>query len=512
MPINLFDLNAAINIVDADDVVYVKGFASAEIPDREREIAIATEFDIPTFLATSGTLLVNHKPLKDEFGNETSAGKVERANAVYISNENPENPAEWVVKDAFTDEFVDVHPKAASPNLSVGDRGLFVVARVSHPKTIEKVRKGDLRSFSWRGFSMRQVLDNSLKRLLQIDLAEISLVDIPCQNQSNFVSGEMISDGMIKWQEVDIAKHNIYKFRFSKMNYSPSRVKEYLKAHNIQTDTLAEDGNFYYADVGEPSLLEVSKSIAIPVGDMCAIAAPISDDAIKMSRAEFVGEINTNPLKGNEHMSETTETVVEKADAVQVEAQNLYLLDLESIKSAFPNAVIELQNESQIGEMPVKIHSLEIPIEVETETEKSEATVEAVAEEVEAVEAEAISDETSKNAELTSRFDKIEQVLEILLAEKQAKVEAEAALATEAEIEAKVQEKVEAEKSAILEALKANDAALKANEDQKANLAKQLEAFNSFVPAQNAREERVETSKSAPESVDVFSIFKTVKS
>ena len=161
----------------ADKSVKVAGFASVQHVDRDGDVAFAQEFDIETYL-NSPALLFNHEMIKDQFGNQKAAGHVEMAVPAYIEKENPEDSSVWIVKSIATDEFVALWPKEKSPQIEVGDRGLFVIAEVTHPEVVKRVKNGELGAFSWRGFSRATPNEFGGNDLKSIDLIEISVVNI----------------------------------------------------------------------------------------------------------------------------------------------------------------------------------------------------------------------------------------------------------------------------------------------------------------------------------------------
>ena len=158
----------ASSLEETSDTVIIKGFASTDLLDRERDFVDPTSFDIPTFLTTP-TLYLNHKPIVDSYGNDHEAGVVDSAVAAYISETSLEFEGDWIVRSIKSDEYISHWPKSKAPNMTIGDRGLFIIARVTHPIAKEKIRSGAVGGFSWRGYTQQVQHENGITELKAID-------------------------------------------------------------------------------------------------------------------------------------------------------------------------------------------------------------------------------------------------------------------------------------------------------------------------------------------------------
>lgn len=529
MSLHFQEATCAIDFLDTGEAIVIKGFGSTELIDRQKETVDPTEFDIQTFM-NCPQLLLNHDYVKDDSGNDSAAGIVTLAVASYIAGENPANPLEWVVQAIETDEFVSTWPKRKSPKLMSGHRGLFVVAEVTHPIVKEKILSGELGGFSWRGFSAVQVSANGLRSLKAIDWIELSVVNIPAQNQSTFMvtSNE---DPNLNF-EISLKDCSIDQIAFDKSKFSLETIKEYTKKLNIHTPIISESTDMFYVSVNEPSqVVDAAKTFAIKVGDVSLIATPKTEDKIMNREASLLGVLESNlvtekemPNVQNEKADETLVEKQESAEIVEavesVEAIKCYLLDLETVKSRFPDVVIELQKTTMLEEVPVELYSLELPVEV-----AAEATVEEVVAEV--VEEEIVAEITEEVIEPVEAEITAEVIEDIVVEAEPSQMDlliqsmtnlTNAFAASQKPVEAEV---VEAEKSAeaikeeiiadLEEKAKAAEVTAKAVEEQRQEIEKQLAAFQKIVPSQVDRDEKVDSAKSQSESADLFGFYKQVK-
>ena len=169
--------------------IFVKGFASVQTMDRRGDIVPPEEFNLAKY-RTSPTVLVNHEPWIDKRGNATSVGKTQEVFAATLVETGDE---EFYGIQNDSGELVNRFPKSAAPDLSPGDRGLFAVIHVTDPDIVEKVQNGELSAFSWRGLTSAEFGGDPARphRILRdIDLFEISLVNIPANSDATFVIGK----------------------------------------------------------------------------------------------------------------------------------------------------------------------------------------------------------------------------------------------------------------------------------------------------------------------------------
>jgi len=277
------------------DSVFVKGFASVEIEDREGEIVDPLEFNVDTFVNT-GTLLRDHKYISDPYGNHVAAGKVIAAEPaeIYEIKEGVLSLKSIRTGDHITELLHEKHPE-----LTVGHKGLFVVAEVINDLAKREVKNGVLNAFSWRGWNYR-VKEGKQVRLKSVDLSEISLVHQPVNNQSTYVRIADTDARMLA------SKLNITKMKFRKAAYkSIGDVEVYFSERSIKPIEIRESVDGYVAVLEDMSKYEVAKSVCIAGGDCDLIAAPLKDEDSFV--ATFVGE-ETETLVGENEMSQSQDS------------------------------------------------------------------------------------------------------------------------------------------------------------------------------------------------------------
>lgn len=466
MPIDLQFLasSSPFDITESSsEVLSIKGFASVELPDRDSEIVHPLEFDIATYMI-SPTLLENHNFLYDQMGNETAAGYVVEAFAAYVSDEQGDY---FIVSDLKTGEQKNTILKSRVPRLKVGDRGLFVIANVTHPTTIAKIKRGELGAFSWYGFAHQIEEDGELNRLMAIDLVEISVVNIPAMSQAGFMIGKKL-DKSIEFYKQD-RNVTICRIGFAKAKYNQDSVDSYLKTRKIKSGSLLENDQFYFAEISDTPKHDISKSFAVTMGNVSVILAPkIEEHEVP---AEFVGAIS---LKEVSKMSKN------KA------AQRLYFVDEAKIKAHFPKAKIEVQKSAVLDDgTELEIATLEIDeveqVDVVSETTETENQVE----KVQVVETEVAKVETAATTQTQPEQPDYFSVLKAELLELKDLV---ALLKSE---------KQKSESEVQVESLKAEIAELaKDAEEKQKRLDSLLKAVSNITPTQPERLETVAKNKS----------------
>ena len=252
--------------------VFVKGFASVEVEDREGHIVDPLEFNVDTFINT-GTLLRDHKYISDPFGNHLAAGKVIGAEPAEIyKSEDKEEGTYFSIKSLRTGDHITELSAEKHPEIGIGDRGLFVVAEVTNELAKSEVQSGILNAFSWRGWNY-QVNEGDRIRLKSVDLSEISLVHQPQNNQSTYVTIKD-SDAKMLAEQLRVTK---LKFRSNSFK-SVEAVSEYLNNRHINPVLIKETADGFVAILDTQDKYEVSKSVCISGGDCDLIAAPMKED------------------------------------------------------------------------------------------------------------------------------------------------------------------------------------------------------------------------------------------
>ena len=460
---------------ESPDSIYVKGFASVESVDRQGEIVDPLEFNVDTFVNT-GTLLRDHKFIRDEFGNHRAAGKVHVAEPAEIYAENGD---EFHIRSLRTKEHLTELLKSKHPELSVGTKGLFAVAEVTNPLAIEEIEQGLLGAFSWQGLTSK-VRDGKTNRLKSVDLKELSLVHMPVNNQSTHVK--------IKGQDAKmlINKLGVTKIKFRSNTYkSLSEVQAHLDERGIKPLLIKESAEGFIAILEDVSRFEVAKSVCIEMSDCELIAAPFKDEDEDILLATFVGDEQT-PVEGKNEMEMD---LSQDLNPVQ-KSFKFCVVDEAILSKLFPNA----GRTEVLKSVAVTLEDGEVATADVEEFTISDEEVSALlnppqtpAEPVNAVEA-VVAIETPKDepAKAVSESDKrFEQLLEAFQAQAKAQNEQTQKLF---ELFSK-------------ETPKADEPANKLDEAQK--ILDQVEVAKSFltkylsaIPPQDDRAERVETQKS----------------
>jgi len=204
------------------------------------------------------------------------------------------------------------------------------------------------------------------------------------------------------------------------------------------------------------------------------------------------------------------------SEDTQVEAIKLYLLDIEAFQKANPKALVSVQKTVMLEEAPVEINFIELPVgEVvaepvsAVEVEVVETVAEVVESETEEVVAETVVEESVAevvvNTATEDRLDKLTEAVSSLAAIVNQTI-AQTETKEKSLEEAKAQLKKEFEESVIK--FKKDEEAM---EVQRALLTKtlnKLKAFESSVPEETERTDRVESTKTfGDNTVDAKAYF-----
>jgi hypothetical protein len=433
------------------ETVSLKGFASVETVDRDGEIVSPLSFNIDSFM-NSPTLLVNHEYYTDKQGNRVAVGKVTKMSAAYISAESGD---EWEIKDINTDELVGLFPKSKVPKLGVGDRGLFVEVDVTQPEIVSRVTKGDYGAFSWKGLTRKKtaVIDGEpVNRLSEVDLWEISLVNVPANNQATFVK-KNIGDSI---DDLYVVQVQVSKSRFK----TPESASNFLLSHHLSVENMCDDNGWYTVQQESPELYEISRSVRVRVNDDSVFI--LSPKKLEKP-ADLEGVSNSLPRK------------------VGVRKMRLFSLNPDSLKALGDFNTVE--KTLKIGETEIEVVEVSFKnVEVAAEAPDFAKMIEGKFHELEGK-----LDLTSFSNKISALESGLNEIRESLSAKN-----AEQAENTEAAV---AEEKKDEE---VQEALKALQAQLEA-------VSKSIIVLGSAVAPQNARKE--ESAKSAdvkPSEYDGF--------
>lgn len=465
------------------EALYVKGFASVEIEDRQGHIVDPLEFNVDTFINT-GTLLRDHKYISDAFGNHVSAGKVIGAEPAEIYKADMREDGQYfAIKSVRTGDHITDLPAEKHPELSVGDKGLFVVAEVTNELAKAEVESGILNAFSWRGWNY-QVNEGDRIRLKSVDLSEISLVHQPVNHQSTYV--------MIKGSDAKMLADNlrVTKLRFRSNSFkSVDAVNDYLKARNIDPVTIKETEYGFVAVLDHQDKYETAKSVCIAGGDCELIAAPVKDQNQDSNNfvATVAGE-EPETLTGENGMSQDSEASQDR------QSLRFCVVDEAILQKLFPNSArTELVKSATLALEDGEVADVEI-----LEATISDEEIAALLKEATEAEApEATETEPEASAEAT------ETVVE---------EPAQAPANIHEDIVALI--KATADRQAAVDAKLAE--LLKKDEDVKQvsemdKLRQELEAAKAelaqYIPPQDEREERSESTKGTQTEASVGNMF-----
>lgn len=398
MELNLIQDSFELIQESVNSKVYIKGFASTSTIDRENEVvADPREFDVITF-KNSPQLLVDHDYIKTKEGNSVSAGLITKAIPSYIKTEID---GQWAVFSLCSDEFVSLWPKEKSVDLSVGSKGLFVVAEVTQPFAIELVKKGELGAFSWRGLAAKEVV-NGVTVIKSIDLLEISIVRIQAERNSTFTIID--EEDPTHKMNVDFTDCTLSSMKFSKSAYSIDQINHYTKQFSIDKYSISENEDSYFLKIGETGLVDTAKCFTFCKSEgVSVIAAPIKRRSIL--EMPLVKETNS-----------TTENPMENT-----EVQNLLLVDIEQFQK-LKGVEIKTLGEKEIDGNPVVIHAAFVSEQAEDsqkdldeetlDTQEETLEAEQPADEVEAQAEETQAEEPTSEDQTEEDSDEVEVVLE----------------------------------------------------------------------------------------------------
>jgi len=505
---SLIQQSAAIIASDTlteNKTLLVRGIFTNDLIDRQREVADPLQFNLEVFQNTA-TLLRNHKTIKDNLGNDHAAGKVIKTLPIIISQENPDNSEEWVLKSLVSEDIVALWPKTKSPNMLIGDRGIYVIAEVTHPEVIKQVLNKELGAFSWSGLTRSVKRLNGITDLTEIDLLEVSLVNIPANPDATFLltdENDPTLDLEIKLKDCDI-----YQLKFDKTINHLDTIKKITKQFNIDTYLISENDDSFFIKVGETNLVEPVKCFTYDLGQWKIVAAP------KMMNKTYCKLETIQTQKISEEIM--SEDVTPKTSDEKVEAIKLYLLDVEAFMKANPKAQISVQKTVQLEEAPVEISFIELPVFSEPVVEPvAVSAIEAVVAPVEEAPAspvaEAVAEPVAVAPVEAPKDDRLDKLTE-LVANLTNVVSQSLVAKQETEIKEKTLEEVKAELQKDfdqkLEEFKKDEEHV---ETQRALLQKSLNklaAFESSVPDEPTRNEKVESEKSfEPEPIDAKAFF-----
>jgi Caudovirus prohead serine protease len=465
----LMDLHSSFEVELGDNSVAIKGFVSVEKVDRQGEVAPPLAFNIPTFL-NSGTVLVNHKFWKDKNGNSVAVGKVRQMHPAYISAiENDE----FVVNDLVSKGFITNFPVSKAPELGVGDKGLFAFIDVTESDIAEKVKKGEYNSFSWRGLVTKGLEfgpnNEPIYKFRHIDLWEVSLVNIPVMNQSTFV---------VSQKSVSDQTENLYitQVLLPKSDFEYQAVKGFLDSHGLSSDIVFDGKDYVFANqVENLDDYDLAKSVRVKLGGTDVLLSP----------TKRLTDVVVPKNKGGSKMK-------------------FYSLTEETLNTLFKDGFNTASKSVAVGDQTLEVVEVTGKVAEKSETENETPNFEQLISE--------------KFAEFAAKVDILplsQKVtdLEAQLKELTDKISATEASLASSKVASEGQEKVEADASAELEAVKGILAEV-VSQSQKMNetienVVKSVVSLGNVVPNKQVR---TETAKSVetPAADDLLGFFKNV--
>ena len=277
---SVFSTSSPISVQEQNEetgTVFIKGFASVATVDRGGDIVPPEEFRVAQFL-TSPTILVNHDFWIDKQGNPVSVGVAREAYPAEVRDSD--DPDMYAVV-SFDGQYTNTIRKADFPELYVGATGLFVVVEVSEPDIVAKVRDRKLTAFSWRGLVRveQSYAENGvrLRTLRDIDLHEISLVDIPQNQRATFVIGKS-EDGIEALVQSIVFSKSVFQ--------SQGMVREYLEAKDYDFSDIRESDTEFVAVQAEIGQFEADTMSSLKMSPgVSVIAGQVADQAEEQKNA-----------------------------------------------------------------------------------------------------------------------------------------------------------------------------------------------------------------------------------
>ena len=472
----LFSLAAAVSFdseQENPETLVVKGFASVETVDRSGELALADEFNIKSFMSNP-QLLVNHRFWIDDMGNSVAVGK---PTEMFVAKLVKSDQAGMLgIKNLATGEIVDSFPESKAIDLKVGAKGLWVIAEVSEKRVADMVRRGELTAFSWRGLTKvgyQANADGTVQKVLtDIDLFEVSLVNIPDNPQALFTVSKTADGGLVA-DGTEAASLAVHTIRLDKSRFETVEMaKSYLDAHGL-TAELCEKGGCYFATQKGLDSFDSESLVTVRLAEgVQAVAGKLEElkSGSWLARSLDENEVQSLEEVKAQNMEKDTEKDAAATDEQEVETT-------EETSEATDDAATE-------------------------ETEKTAPEVEALA--------EMISAKTSAGvvAGLTPVLEAIttsmKGVAEALVSKQTDAAEEETEKASEETLETSSDD-TETDTDTIDMAK-----TLAALQTQLVETQKSVSALSKAVPAQPAREEKVETEKSQETDEDLNSCFDTL--
>jgi hypothetical protein len=223
------------------------------------------------------TLLLNHKFWIDHHGNSVAVGKPIELYASKLVKLK-DNSDDWGIKDIATGKVVNKFPKSKMPNLVNGDEGLFVVAEITQSEVKEMVERGELQAFSWRGlvnvdFKVNE--DGTTSRVLtDIDLYEISLVNVPANPDATLVIGKADSAGEF---EIPLVVHQVKLDR--EFFQEDGDALRYLHDRKLLSDSIRSDQLSHYSLQKSAAEFDLAQLVSVKLREgVHVIAGPLLAD------------------------------------------------------------------------------------------------------------------------------------------------------------------------------------------------------------------------------------------
>ena len=183
---------------------YVSGFASTSAMDRDGDVIDPAKFATKEFMRNP-QLWVNHQLWTDAKGNGVAAGVVDAVTKVQaILSDDGRN---FSLKDLDTDSEIRTIAQEDFPAIKNKEKGLWVVCKVIEADVIKFCEDGRYNAFSWQGIMYR----NQQRKIVSIDLFEVSLVSVPNNQNASFQIGKSLTledtDGHITNIDLEAIAH-----------------------------------------------------------------------------------------------------------------------------------------------------------------------------------------------------------------------------------------------------------------------------------------------------------------
>jgi len=307
----------------------IKGFMSLNSKDRSADISPPESFNIARFMGNP-VVMYNHQFWKDENGNGITVGKVLNMYMCEVVDSGKEGM--WGVKNSTNGLVEDEFPKDKSPDIRIGSKGVFTHVEVTVNEIWNKIEKGELSGFSWRGLAKVDTLteNGETSRVFKnIDLVELSIVPVPNHQAGLFVINKNLNELVDLNTLIAIAKELqplvVQSLHFPRGKWDKERALSWMKERGYTVDVELElSDKFIYPQkdftiFDENSLVsvQISDGVQAVVGNLKVFGGGSGSISRKLEEKEL-NELRPvkAELKESGNMAEQVKTEIKKCGDV----------------------------------------------------------------------------------------------------------------------------------------------------------------------------------------------------